>query len=95
MVRTYLRKRLRDDWPLLYGGAGLVGLSRMYEDKHWASDIVLGAAIGIVSGIKTVRFNHARPNNRLDRLFLGDDALQLRIAPGPDGTLSFGALRRW
>ena len=33
--------------PVLYGGATLVGVSRMYHDKHWASDIALGAAIGI------------------------------------------------
>lgn len=81
--------------PVLYGGATLVGVSRMYQDKHWASDIVMGAAIGVFAGLKTVRFNHTRAGNRLDRLLLGDDALQLQVRPGPDGTLSVVARRRW
>jgi len=38
--------------PLMYGGATMVGLSRMYHNKHWASDVVLGAAIGTFSGRK-------------------------------------------
>jgi membrane-associated phospholipid phosphatase len=57
--------------PVLYGGATLVGASRMYNNKHWASDVVAGAAIGSFSGWKVTRFNHTHPNNRLDRFFLG------------------------
>ena len=57
--------------PAMYGGASLVGLSRMYHDKHWASDVVLGAAIGTFSGLKVVRYTHAHPDNYLDRLMLG------------------------
>ena len=53
--------------PLLYGGAGLVGVARMYDDKHWASDVVLGAGIGTVSGLAVVRWNHTRPENRVNR----------------------------
>ena len=54
--------------PVLYGGATLVGLSRMYHNKHWASDVVLGAAIGTFSGLKVVRYSHAHPDNKLDRV---------------------------
>jgi membrane-associated phospholipid phosphatase len=53
--------------PAMYGGATLVGLSRMYNNAHWASDVALGAAIGTFSGIKVVRYNHAHPDNWVDR----------------------------
>ena len=55
---------------LMYGGATLVGLSRMYESKHWASDVAMGAAIGTFSGLKVVKYHHAHPNNRIDRWLL-------------------------
>src|SRR5256714_13646927 len=60
--------------PVMYGGASLVGVSRMYHDKHWASDVALGAAIGTFSGLKVVRYAHTHPHNRLDRIMLGGDA---------------------
>lgn len=33
-----------------YSAAAFVGFSRIYQDKHWASDIVLGAVIGELCG---------------------------------------------
>jgi membrane-associated phospholipid phosphatase len=66
--------------PALYGGAGLVGISRLYNNDHWASDVVVAAAIGSFGGWKVVRFNHTHPHNRLDRLLLAT-----RGAPSPDG----------
>ena len=56
--------------PVMYGGATLVGLSRMYHNKHWASDVVLGAGIGTFSGLKVVRYSHAHPDNLIDRVLL-------------------------
>lgn len=56
--------------PVLYGGATMVGLSRMYHNQHWASDIVLGAAVGIFSGTKLVRYMHAH-DTLADRVLLG------------------------
>ena len=56
--------------PLLYGSASIVGLARMYENQHWASDVVLGAGIGTFAGLKTVRYAHTHPNNLLDRILL-------------------------
>jgi membrane-associated phospholipid phosphatase len=73
----------RSTWvvgPLMYGGAAMVGLSRMYHNKHWASDVALGAAIGTFSGQKTVQFLHARPRNAIDRILLG-----AVVAPTPKG----------
>ena len=73
--------------PVMYGGATLVGLSRMYHNKHWASDVVLGAGIGTFSGIKVVRYNHDHPGNRIDRFFRN-------IEVGPDAA-SNGARLSW
>lgn len=56
--------------PALYGGATLIGLSRLYNNDHWASDVALAAGIGTLSGLTVVRYNHARPHNRLDRWLL-------------------------
>jgi membrane-associated phospholipid phosphatase len=66
--------------PAMYGGATLVGLSRMYNNAHWASDVVLGAAIGTFSGIKVVRYSHGHSDNIIDRTLLG-----LRVMPLADG----------
>ncbi|MFN2400448.1 MAG: phosphatase PAP2 family protein [Gemmatimonadaceae bacterium] len=57
--------------PVLYGGAALVGVSRMYNNKHWASDVIMGGAIGVFSGLKVVKYHHSRPRNRIDRWLLG------------------------
>jgi membrane-associated phospholipid phosphatase len=56
--------------PAMYGGATLVGASRIYHDAHWASDVALGAAIGTFAGIKVVRYAHHHPDNRINRLML-------------------------
>ena len=58
--------------PAMYGGAGLVGLSRMYNNRHWASDVMMGAAIGTFAGNKVVRYHHrTNPTNKFDRWLLG------------------------
>jgi len=62
--------------PALYGGATLAGLSRMYNNRHWATDVVAGAAIGTIAGLKVVRWHHSRPNNRIDRALLGASMTQ-------------------
>jgi membrane-associated phospholipid phosphatase len=54
----------------MYTGAALVGASRIYNNKHWASDVLAGAAIGTFVGSKVVRFQHSHPGNWLDRKFL-------------------------
>jgi membrane-associated phospholipid phosphatase len=56
--------------PLMYGGATMVGLSRMYHNKHWLSDVIVGAAIGTFSGQKVAQFNHDHPRNIIDRALL-------------------------
>jgi membrane-associated phospholipid phosphatase len=50
----------------MYGGAGLVAFSRMYNNRHWASDVLVGAAIGTFAGNKVVRYHHSHPGNKPD-----------------------------
>ena len=54
--------------PVMYGGAAAVGLSRMYDNRHWASDVIMGAAIGTFAGTKVVRYHRTHPGNRLDQM---------------------------
>lgn len=77
-IRRLQPKALPYVATVMYGGATLVGLSRMYHDKHWASDVALGAAIGTFSGLKVVRYSHAHPENMIDRVIL-------RTTVAPDG----------
>jgi len=56
--------------PLLYGGATAVGLSRMYKNKHWASDVIAGAALGTFLGSKVVAYKHTHGANRLERFLV-------------------------
>ena len=78
--------------PVMYGGAALTGVSRMYNNQHWASDVLIGAAIGTFAGLKVVRYHAAHPNNKVDRFFLRASigpagatghALQWSIVPAP------------
>jgi membrane-associated phospholipid phosphatase len=72
--------------PVLYGGAALVGASRMYNNMHWASDVLIGAGIGTFAGLKVVRYQHSHPGNHLDRWLLTGSII-------PDGT--GGHALRW
>lgn len=53
--------------PLLYGAAAAVGLSRIRDNQHWASDVVAGAVLGTVVGRKMVAYRHRRPRRGLAR----------------------------
>ena len=65
-----------------YGGAGLVGAARMYSAEHWASDVVLGSALGVMIGRRIVAHAHSGDPNSLDRFLLGGlavDANGMRV----------------
>jgi membrane-associated phospholipid phosphatase len=47
--------------PILYTAAALTAASRVYDHKHWASDVLLGAGIGTVGGLMTVRWHDRHP----------------------------------
>jgi membrane-associated phospholipid phosphatase len=65
---------------VMYGGAALMGASRIYNNQHWASDVIGGAAIGTLVGIKVVKYTHSNPGNRVDRkLIKGKRSLQVPV----------------
>ncbi len=56
-LASAVAEEARSPWvtALAYGGAAAVAWSRVYEDKHWTSDVTAGALIGIVAGRGAVR----------------------------------------
>ena len=67
----------------LYAMAATPGLSRMYLGQHWASDIFAGAFLGVFYGQRVVKYSHAHPTTRVDRIFLGSvKGAQLHFVPG-------------
>ena len=66
--------------PLLYTAAAIPGLTRMYLNQHWASDIVAGGFLGVLVGSRVVSYAHSHNRSRLDRFLLGTN-----IAPGSYG----------
>jgi Membrane-associated phospholipid phosphatase len=75
---------------VMYGSATMVGLARMYHNKHWASDVLLGAGIGTFSGLKVGRYSHNHPANRINRWLL-----QTSVAPNPNGGELVGMTIPW
>jgi membrane-associated phospholipid phosphatase len=73
--------------PVLYGGAVAVGVSRMYENRHWASDVIMGAAIGTFAGMKVVRYHRTHPSNQLDRWLL-----RASLSPSDPSHISFSLI---
>jgi membrane-associated phospholipid phosphatase len=78
--------------PILYAGATLTGVSRMYNNRHWASDVLIGAGVGTFAGLKVVRYHHSHPGNRLDNWLLtgsliptgdGGHTLRWSVMPAP------------
>ncbi|HMA24347.1 MAG TPA: phosphatase PAP2 family protein, partial [Gemmatimonadaceae bacterium] len=73
--------------PVLYAGAAAVGISRMYNNRHWATDVITGAAIGTFAGTKVVRYHRTHPGNRVDRWLLNaswspaDGGITLSLLP--------------
>ncbi|HEY7408312.1 MAG TPA: phosphatase PAP2 family protein [Gemmatimonadaceae bacterium] len=83
VVSSELKRRWpgRLGWvpPVLYTTAALPTASRLYLRRHWMSDLVLGAFVGIMTGRKIEQYHHTHPGNKIDKFFLG-------VEPGPDGS---------
>ncbi len=97
-IASAVTAEAQDRWPshgtlvgvFTYGVASAAGISRLYNNAHWVSDVIFGAGIGIFSGIKTVQYAHTHPGNWVDRLLL-----HASLAPAPGGAAAafhFGQL---
>ncbi len=64
-LATVLSRELSGRYPskkwlirtTLYGAASSVGLARMYQNAHWPSDVVTGAALGTLSGMQALSWH--------------------------------------
>jgi hypothetical protein len=62
-VSTVLAERINNIYATigLYGLAALTAYQRIYDDKHWFSDTILGAALGIFISRAVVKLNEEDP----------------------------------
>jgi membrane-associated phospholipid phosphatase len=63
--------------PLLYSAALIPGITRLYLDQHWASDVAAGAFVGTLLGAKVVHYAHTHRRSKLDRVLLGTTIVPL------------------
>ena len=68
-----------------YGLAALTAYSRMHDDRHWLSDVTVGAGVGVVTGWAITRWHATRPDNRIDRYLLRPS-----ISASADGSARLG-----
>ena len=65
-----LRIEMKDNYPVLcYGGyavAAATGILRLYNNKHWFSDVVAGALIGILSARLAYRMFSGKNRRRIE-----------------------------
>src|SRR4051812_44571883 len=71
--------------PIAYGVAMIPGITRMYLNQHWASDVVAGAFVGTLIGTKVVHYSHTHKRSKLDRVLLGATAAPLTGGGWMDG----------
>ena len=83
-VSTVLSRRINNPFAsiALYGLAGFTGYQRIYDDKHWFSDVFIGAAIGYFIGNSIVdsEENRSSKNN-----FLSDVTVMPTLSSGGVG----------
>lgn len=68
-----------------FGLATVTAWQRMHADRHWLSDVTVGAGIGTVTALAIARWHATRPTNAIDRVFLGP-----KLMAAPDGAMAVG-----
>jgi membrane-associated phospholipid phosphatase len=75
----------------MLAGATVGGIARVYADKHYLSDVVVGAAIGLTSGL-VVPWLHYRGGNRTEGAAAATPTSDLHVFPVPVLSLDGGGL---
>jgi membrane-associated phospholipid phosphatase len=68
-----------------YGSATAAGYARIHKDRHWLSDVMVGAGIGTVTALAIDRWHATRPNDPIDGFFL-----KPVLSPLRDGSTGVG-----
>ena len=76
--------------PVAYTVAMVPGLTRMYLNQHWASDVVSGAFVGALVGNRVVHYAHTHKRTKLDRALLAST-----LVPDDHGEVMIGASIDW
>jgi membrane-associated phospholipid phosphatase len=84
-VRLRAPQHARTVGVMTYGAAAVTAYARMHDDRHWLSDVTVGAGIGTVTGWAITRWHATRPENPIDRALL-----RPAIAPSPYGGMNVG-----
>ena len=79
-LAVVLGRRWRRAVPLFLAVAVLVGISRVYLNRHWTSDVLAGAAIGVATALLVTRWREKR------RLSRAAPAGAAPAAPAASGT---------
>lgn len=82
MATSHVFAKRIDNVPakaVLYGLGGIAGLSRMYNEDHWLTDVVLGNALAIVSVNSVSKWLEAKKSGKA----MG--GLQWRVIPARRG----------
>lgn len=76
-IATVLSYRIDKWWAYasLYSLATSTAIARIYLDKHWASDVLMGAGIGTVSALLILNANEKTKNDKTTEGF--------NFSPGP------------
>lgn len=69
-VRRRAPRHARWVGVLSYASALSTAYARMHDDRHWLSDVVVGAGVGSVTAAAIHRWHATRPNDPIDGFFL-------------------------
>lgn len=67
---------------LCYASASLIGLSRITENKHWLTDVLVGGALGYLTGRQVVNNYHRYSSLKAPKQKRGNVSFNLQLSHG-------------